>query len=171
MASWIWLNNVTWQPKGLPVSWDASGPALPSGEEMVLFCCVLVQLRPNNCAVLRTTIKKRHKTIRAHPVKAYEDGDGLRRQDVWGAAVRSLSFFSLEKRKLRGGCMVAYRFLMRRTKCWFSGFGYWRVKYFLKFTLCQCQHMLFLSELSKTPGGLESVTSEWHLERETKENS
>lgn len=38
-ASFIWVSNVPWQPKGPTVLWGASGPALPLGGGGIVSLC------------------------------------------------------------------------------------------------------------------------------------
>lgn len=64
MASWIWVNNVPWEPKRPTISWSASSTALLASWEKGLSCsallCTGVASLQVPCAVWGTTALKGH---------------------------------------------------------------------------------------------------------------
>jgi len=83
----IWISSVSWQPKR-PALWGTSGSALPAcqGRDCPTLLCVGAASPQALSAVLGTTIKEGHASVREHPREGSKDGEGSRGQDVWGVA-------------------------------------------------------------------------------------
>lgn len=108
----MWVNNVSWWPKGQTVLWSSSRPALIASWGKELFCSSLCSCGPTSsilcsCAPqFRKGIKLLEST-QTKPMKMpkYLEGKTYEKQ------LKSLGLFRTEKRSLRGDLMVAYSFL------------------------------------------------------------